>query len=51
MALELESRRTAVAIVAVVIAILVSLVGAWVVIEQTASDPPHMRHLVIASGS
>jgi len=48
MALGLDARRTAVAIAAVVIAILVSLIGAWVVIEQAAANPPHMRLLVIA---
>ena len=49
MALGLDARRTAVAIAAVVIAILVSLVGAWFVIDQAAAaEPPHLRLLVIA---
>jgi len=48
MALGLDARRTAVAIAAVVIAILVSLVGAWFVIEQAASEPPHMRYITLA---
>ena len=48
MALGLDERRTAVAIAAVVIAIVVSLIGAWVVITEAAAEPPHMRMLVIA---
>ena len=48
MALGLDARRTAVAVAAVVIAILVSLAGAWVVIVQVAEDPPHMRKITLA---
>ena len=48
MALGLDARRTAVAVAAVVIAIVVSLVGAWIVIVEASVEPPHMRLLVIA---
>lgn len=48
MALGLEAKRTAVAIAAVVIAILVSLAGAWFVIAQAGAEPVHMRYIVLA---
>ena len=36
------------AVVAVMLAIIVSIASACVVILQAPTEPPHMRHLVLA---
>jgi hypothetical protein len=37
------------AVSAVILAIIVSLAGAYIVITHAASEPPHMRRLTLAS--
>jgi len=41
--------RDYIAAAAVVLAIVVSLVGAFIVISHAAAEPPHMRRLTLAS--